>query len=72
MCEEFDQNRRTLAQLIFSTTGEFTERDMIQKYKKKTGYLVVDGKSSVTRFVRDLRELGALSQHAGRYRVKQH
>jgi hypothetical protein len=70
MCKEFDSNRRILAEVIYSTNGEFTEHQIAQEYKKRTGRLMVDANSSVSGYLRDLRDLGSLSLQSGKYHVR--
>jgi hypothetical protein len=69
MCEEFEKNRRVLAEMIYSQEGDFTEYQIAQEYKKKTGRLIVDANRSVSAYLRDLRDLGSLSLQAGKYHV---
>lgn len=70
MCEEFDHNRRVLADVIYSENGEFTEEKIANEYKKRTGVLMVDASLSVAGYLRDLRDLGSLSMQGGKYQVR--
>jgi hypothetical protein len=69
MCDEFDQNRRALMDLIYSK-NEFTESEIIAEYKEKRGFFIVDAVQSISGYLRDLREMGILSYSQGRYHVK--
>ena len=68
MCDEFRRNVRTLADIIYSRT-DFTEAEITKEYKDKTGRLVVDASQSISGYLRELRELGALRYTNGRYHV---
>lgn len=70
MYEEFDKNRLVLAEMIYSKEGGFTEHQIAQEYKKKTGRLIVDANCSVSGYLRDLRDLGSLSLQSGKYHVR--
>ena len=72
MCKEFDENLRVLADVIYSEVGEFTEEKIAREYKKRTGFLMVNASISVSGFLKDLRDLGSLSLHAGKYQVIRH
>jgi hypothetical protein len=69
MCEEIEENRRTLARLIRSHDS-FTERELADEYKRARGTYGVDGYRGVIGHLRLLREYGQLRFRNGRYIVR--
>ena len=69
MCERFAKNREKLADLVYDLET-FSEKHILEVFKKQQhGDIVIDGSQTVTQYLRDLREQGALHFSHGKYSV---
>jgi hypothetical protein len=72
MCQRFMINRRKFADLIYSMEC-FDEQEIVEKFRKsQNGDIVIDGSQTVSQYLRDLRDQGALKYVGGKYFVRGH
>lgn len=69
MCDRFTRNREKLVDLVYHLQI-FGEKEIIEVFKKKQhGDIVIDGSQTVTQYLRDLRDQGALHYAHGKYSI---
>lgn len=71
MCKEYDENRKTLSDLIFQKK-DFTESELIQEFKRKRhGKIEIGRLQTINDYLDDLREYGVLKLEGKRYHVQE-
>ena len=69
MCERFNKNRAHLTRLIYATKS-FAKKQIIDEFsKERKGDIVIDGCQTISDFLEELTEYGALRYESGLYHV---
>lgn len=68
MCTEFEENRKFLADLLFSKE-RFTIEEIEREYKEAKGTFVVDGQLTIRGYIKHLRDMGILESVGLHYRM---
>jgi hypothetical protein len=69
MCVKFNRNRAEFTKLVYET-GSFDRRTIESMFsKKRRGDIIIDGSQTLSDYLEELTEYGALRYEGGKYHV---